>query len=1096
MMLLILLCTAAARGQGINLTVKNASLESVFNQLEKQSGYTFFYKVELIRTLPAVTLDIRHATIQQALDQCLEHEPLSYSIIQKTVVIKPKEETAPARTSQMLMVHGKVVDRDGHALPGVSISLKGTQYGWTTNQEGAFTCVLLENGGVLVFSSVGYAHQEVRVTQNENSLIVGLREQISTLDEIQTTAYSKTTQRFNTGDITTVTSDEIARNPVPNVLQALQGRVAGMFVSEQTGEVNGAFTVQIRSLNTLSGGPSGLPNETSYGGQPLYIVDGVEYPAGTSLPMLNGIGAPQAQEYGNALNYLDPSLIESINVLKGADATAIYGSRGAFGVILVTTKKAKTGKPSLNVSVYHGISELASHPKLMNTTQYLALRHNAFANDGLQPGATDYDVNGVWDTTKSTNWQTYFLGGHAPTTRVNGTYSGGSATSSFLIGASYNTIGDVEFSKGSVRSGGMNFSVNTSTNDRKFVMGLSGSYSTNTDDMVPVDFSGQSGVTQAPDAPALVLPDGKLNWSNPPNPLALLNSIYKNVTDNLLANTNMTYTPLKGLSLVLTGGFSLVTAKEFSGQPSSVFNPATFLAANTNSAINQYTIRTLSADPRAQYTRIFWGKGRLEVIAGGSIRDIENRSTLIGGSDYLSDELLLNPSSADQAHTTTYYNEYPNRYVGGFASINYRWANKYILELNGRRDGSSLFGNDRQFGNFGSVAGGWIVSEEPWFKPLRSFMDFLKLKGSYGLVGGSSLSPYSYIDIYNFYSNSYTGGLGLTPQNLANPYLHWETDKNLEGGLSFELLNGLVNVDALYYFDRAGDQLTNQPLASITGFTSFTVNSPAEIHSYGTEITLITHNIRKKDFTWDTKLNFTAPRTKLVAYPGLGNLVNNVNYEIGKPITGIKLYRFAGVDPAKGVYNFYNAAGTKGEYTPFLSPTQLNPLTDRNQFVDVAPKFYGGILNSFTYKNFSMDFLVTVTDRMGPNYEGQQSFPLGLVDQNGPTDIASRRWMKPGDVTSVPKASTSFLGLLDQFNFINSTGAYSNATYARLQNLSVSYRLPSRLIRRARVSGMSVYLAGQNLLTVSKYGDLDPENMSGQHMPPLRVFTGGLNINF
>jgi hypothetical protein len=196
------------------------------------------------------------------------------------------------------------------------------------------------------------------------------------------------------------------------------------------------------------------------------------------------------------------------------------------------------------------------------------------------------------------------------------------------------------------------------------------------------------------------------------------------------------------------------------------------------------------------------------------------------------------------------------------------------------------------------------------------------------------------------------------------------------------------------------------------------------------------------------------------------------------------------------VYNFINAAGVKGEFMPILGPVQLNTNTDRNVFVDLAPKFYGGILNSFTFQHFSMDFLVTVMDRVGPNYLAFQTFPPGFSNANFPVDLVNKRWMKPGDVTDVPKASQGVNAFLDQFNFISSTGAYSDATYARLQNLSITYRLPERLIKHAHMAGCSVYVAGQNLLTVSKYGDLDPENMQASHMPPLRVYTVGLNLNF
>ena len=272
-------------------------------------------------------------------------------------------------------------------------------------------------------------------------------------------------------------------------------------------------------------------------------------------------------------------------------------------------------------------------------------------------------------------------------------------------------------------------------------------------------------------------------------------------------------------------------------------------------------------------------------------------------------------------------------------------------------------------------------------------------------------------------------------------------------GQPADLFNRL-NLDVIYYSGHVSNQLGSQPLASITGFTQVSVNLPADIRTYGLEITIVSHNIRKKDFTWDTKLNYTAPRTKLLSYPGLGTLAGNYNWIIGKPITGVKLFKYAGVDPATGVYNFYDSAGAKGEYTPFLSPHQLSQ-SDKTAFVDLAPKFYGGILNSVTYKRFSMDFLISVTDRLGPNYLGFQSFPLGVYNTNFPADLAARRWMKPGDKTDVPKATQGAIGFLDQFNYILSTGAYSNATYARLQNISISYRFPASILRHAGASLIS-----------------------------------------
>ena len=1098
---------AKGRAQNISLSERNASIEKVLQIIEKQANVNFYYKVELLQKAGPVTVNVKNATLKQVLDFCFNNQPFTYEVFDKVVVIKPKIIPPPNINVVVnglpwgTKISGRIIGEGGEQLVGASIRIlqrgKLISSG-VSDQKGEFKLgAEFENGTyVLEVTYIGYEKliREIKLPELQITVII-MKKSPSVLDEVQYTAYSSTSMRYNTGDITTISSKEIARSPVSNVLEALQGRVAGMLVSQQTGVPNGAFQVQVRSLNTLSGGAKSAPNIIPSGGQPLYIIDGIEYPASNNLPMLN-FGVPQFRLGGNALNYLDPSLFESISILKGPDATAIYGSRGAFGVIIITTKKAKAGKPSVSVNASYGFTKLGKYVNLMNTGEYLAVRRNGMENDKVKPGATDYDLNGTWDTTANNNWKDFYLGEHAPTKRLNATFQTGNSNSSFLLGANYSTIGNIQRSKGSIKAGGMNFSVNTATNDRKFTTALSGSYTNNVDDMVPVDFAGSQGLTLAPNSPYPLLPDGKLNWETGSNAAAILNSLYNNSTDNLVANLSLVFTPVKGLSFTAAGGYNLLTAKEFAGRPRAYFNPATFNASQTWSAVNQYRIRTFSADPRAEYNTVIFGKGRLNLIAGGSIRDIVNQTTYFNGTGFGSDQLLMNPANAVAANMTTQYNVTPRRYIGGFGIVNFRWADKYILSLNGRRDGSSVFGNNRQFGNFGSVGGGWIVSEEPWFKPLRNVISFLKFKASYGIVGGSAIDPYRWINSYQFNSTSYNGGISLTPLNLSNPYLHWESNKNTEVGVNIDVLKGLVNIEAIYYYNRVNDQLTSQPLASITGFTDFTINSPADIRSYGAEFTVNTRNISTKNFTWTSRINATLPRTKLKAYPGIENLVSNVNYQIGKPITGIKVFKYVGVDPSTGVYNYVNADGVKGDYTPFLSPKQLNPNTDRTEFVDLAPKYYGGILNSFTYKNFSLDFLVTVTNRMGTNYLAFQAYPLGWANVNYPKDIADRRWMKEGDVTDVPKASGGVAALVSQGQFTNSTGAYSNATYARLQNLSVSYRLPAKLISRARMTGLSIYAAGQNLYTISKYHNLDPENMMAGRTPPLRVYTIGINVNY
>jgi TonB-linked SusC/RagA family outer membrane protein len=1109
LLLLVTCLQAVGRGysQTITLSLKNKPLRVVIKEVEKQTGYTFVYTRELIINTIAVTMEAKNASLQQVLNDCFMEQPVTYIIAGRFIVIKHKPVAtppvlvvSPVSQSASGTINIRVSGEGGEPLSGATIRIRHegrVKSVGATNEKGAFSLIYPENGGyALEVTYVGYerVEKEIKVPDNVSNYLVVLKKSVSVLDAVQTIAYSKTSLRFNTGDITTITSQEIANVPVRNVLQALQGRVAGMFVTEVSGQVNVSFQVQIRSLNTLSGGAKPTPGFIPQGGQPLYIVDGVEYPASSFLPLSNLPGINNFESGGNALNYLDPSLIESINVLKGADATAIYGSRGAFGVILIITKKAKAGKPAVNVNASYGISRMGKMPTLMNTEQYLALRRNAFANDSATPTAFDYDLNGTWDTTQSTDWEKFFMGDHAPTMKLNVYYTGGSANSSFLLGAHYNTIGNIQRRMGSVRSGGMNFSMNTATNDRKFTTTLSGSYTNNLNDMVPVDFTSASLYT-APNAPYPFLPDGKLNWANGTNPAAALNAMYRNSTDNLLANATLNYTPLKGLTFTASGGFNLLSAREFNALPSTYFNPATFTPDQTYSSVNLYRIRTYSADPRVEYTRLLWDKGRLNFTAGGSLVDVLTQKNSVTGSGIPVDALLNDPTTANRANAGATYTLSPRRYIGGFAILNFRWADKYILSINGRRDGSSVFGNNRQFGNFWSVAAGWIISEEPWFKGLRGGIDFLKLKASYGLVGGSAIPPYSYLSSYGFSNISYAGGTGLlTPLNLANPYLHWETSRNSEVGLTVDLLKGRINIEAIYYFNKVGDQLVSQPLAGITGFTSFMNNTAANIHAYGAEFTLNTKNITNRNFTWSTRINVTLPRTKLVAYPGIDNLVSNVNYVIGKPATGIKLLNYAGVDPATGVYHFINADGVKGEFNALTSPVIINNLKDRTVFLDLAPKYYGGILNDLTFKNVSLSFLVNITNRIGPDYLGFQSVGPGAFNRNFPVDLVNKRWMKPGDTGPLRKASV--VDFLNQNLFENSTGSYSDATYARLQNLSIAYHLPRKLLKRAHMNDLFLYAAGQNLYTISKYKDLDPENMQANRMPPLRTYTIGLTLTY
>jgi len=1095
-LLMILGClhlNAAVFSQTINLSEKNVSLEKVFSKIEQQTGYTFFYRMELISAMPNINISLKNVTVDEALDQFLSKLSLTYSIIDKTVVIKPIQIHYDLRQNAPTIYIGKVLDENDKPMPGVSVRVKGTNMVFVTNQDGQFiTGIIQDPKAILQISYIGYENQEVAVSTLKNPILFKMKLASSDLDQVQVTAYGTTTKRINPGNIVTINAEELAKSPGRNVLEIIQGRVPGMFVQQMSGLPGSPFNMMIRGQQTFSGG--------NFPSQPLIVIDGVVLPGG-ALPKFYSSGGSQIQNQnlrgGNPLDYIDPSIIESINILKDADATSIYGSRGAYGVILIVTKKGKAGEPKLSVNANSGLTVRGSSPELLNTEEYIMLRKEAKVNDNVAIAAADNDINGNWPADRYTDWSKLFGGRRAVVNKVNANYSGGNDYLNFLIGANYRNQASTQIGDGAIKDGGIHFNLNNMTKNEKLAITLSGNYSSTKDDAIPYDFANNSVNLLAPNAPPLFLPDGSLNWAdNSFNAADGTKILYNNVTNDLSSTLGFKYRPVKGLSLNASVGYKLLSAKELRAQPTAFYNPAT--AFRTTSTLNIYSVRSIVVEPNISYTTKLAPKGTLNVQTGGTYQDqftYYNRTT---GNDFLSDAMLYNPSFADPltaagaVNVTTAYDQVPNKYIGFFGIISYNWDNKYILNLNGRYDGSTKFGEDHQFGSFGSAGASWVFSRESWFKGLLPVVSFAKLRASYGTSGGDGVAAYSYIATYDKGGNQYQGSLALTPTAIANKDLHWEYNRKAEGGLLLEFLKGRITLDASYYNSITKDQLVNQLLPSTTGYQARPINSPAVIKNWGYELEVSSKNIAAGKFTWSSRFNITLPENRLVAYPGIEKTITNNSYVLGKPIQGIKVYNYAGVDPETGIYNFINRDGVKGSYRQLTDPATLDVNLDRTVFIDLTPKYYGGLGNTFSYKSLSMDVFFTFTNRMGRNFLGSQTTGPGFASSN-PSKVALRRWQSPGQVTDVAKATANLGGLFMYSNFLNSSGAYSRATYARLSNLNISYGIPQTLLRKVHINALSIYLQGSNLLTISKYGDLDPENL-GAGTAPLRTFTAGLNL--
>lgn len=1090
MKLTILLLTigslhVAAHGfsQTITYSGNNATLRQVFSVVKQQTGYALIFNSDLADKAKPVNVHAINMPLDQFLKEVLHSQQLDFNIKGTTIFVfyQPIAPPSPAPDNTKHItgtpITGVIKDANGEPLKGATVTVKGKKDMATTNALGIFSLNASE-GDVLVISFVGYVSKEIRATADmlaSKTITVALEISNSELNQVQVLAYGTTTKRMNTGDVTTITAKDIEKNPVNNVMEAVQGHAPGLFITQTTGQPGGAFNLRMRTA----------ANFATTAPQPLIVVDGVRYPGATLPVSSNSNGTINFLGGGSGLNYINPQDIESISILKDADATALYGSSGAYGVLLITTKRAKPNTPSsFNANVYTGVSVLGRFQTLMNTDQYLAMRREALKNDGLTVSSTDYDLNGTWPADRYNDFRKDLLGSQAATTNASMSYSGGSKNTAYMLAGSYRNNGNIQRHKGSSHDGSLRFSLSTNSNDNKFNLAVTGTFLSSTSNMVPFDFS-QNIVLAAPNSPPLFLSDGTINWAAGPNGIAnSINKMYKNVTNNWLANTTLTYKPVKGLTLRAILAYNDIFSKEFIGVPTTTMAPGTVNAtASITSTFHHYDERSVTVSPYAEYSTTVWGKGDINLKTGGTLDNRLTYTDEITGLGFASDALLSNPAAGNTVTST--YTEVPYRGVGYHAMARFTWDQKYILSLNGRRDGSTKFGDGRKFGNFGSVAAAWLFSEEKFIKDNVPFLTYGKIRASTGVVGGDAVKDFAYLSTYGTPSGTYQSRAGLLPGSLANPTLSWEKNKNSEVGIELSFLNDRIYTEGNYYWNLATNQLVSQTLSSVTGYTGYNINSDAIIRTSGWEFMLNTTNVKTKNFTWQTRWNVSVPTSKLKRLPTHNNLTNN--YILGKPVTGVVLYKYAGIDPQTGNYSFTNAKGVTDTYSSGLVDA------DKTEFIDLAPKYYGGLQNSFRYKQLSLDFSIVYTNRTGLNQQGQSPVPVGYIGVNGSTAWLNR-WRQQGDIAEYPKASTNLVSW-SRFNYFKvSTGAYSNAGYARLQNLSLRYSLKPEWLKRIKIHDLSVYLQGQNLFTVSHYHGLDPENLNAALIPPMRVFTGGINI--
>lgn len=1054
-------------GQGtITLQVQNSPLDKVFTELQRQSGTPIWYERSTLEHTHAVSFHLSRVSLTEALDTVCRDQPVTYRVAGSMIVIQARPVQLQAVPDPAIT--GLVLNEKDEPLAGATIELLGTGRKGQTNLSGEFSFPAVVLPARLRITSVGYQPQVVFFEKGGHQ-IIRLSMAVSKLDEVQVIAYGTTTKRMNTGSVSTLQAAEIGKQPVSNPLAALEGRMPGVEIQQNTGAPGGSFNLRIRGQNSLR-------NELlDNGNLPLFVVDGVPI-SSASLTSIYTSGSNL--QYGSPLSAFNPSDIESIDILKDADATAIYGSRGANGVVLITTKKGKAGTTKTDLNVYTGYGQVPKFLPLLNTQQYLNMRHEAKSNDGAPVYFYDYDLNGAWDSTRNTNWQKTLIGGTAAITSLQATFSGGNAHTQFLAGGGFmreTTVTPGNF--GDKKASG-HLHLDHSSEDRRFKMALSVNYLEDWNNLFPEDLTRQA-MTLEPDAPKLFGSNGELNWQQNTwtNPFSAVVRRYSGQTSNLVSSANFSYSIRSWLDFRLNLGYSAVSVRELSTVPIASLNPAYPGQGSALSATSSF--RSWIAEPQLAFQQTT-GKVHTKILAGLTLQQNTGEDQTLQATGFANDALLSDLQAASTV-TVISANNSVYKYMGAFMRISFDWQERFLLNLNGRRDGSSRFGQDRRFADFGSVGAAWIFSRESSLAALLPALSFGKLRTSYGITGSDQIGDYGYLDSYIPTAYPYQTG-GLIPARLANPDYAWETNRKLDIGLDLGFWKDRLLFDLTWFRNRSSNQLVGYSLAAITGFSSVQANLPALVQNTGWELEFTAKPVMGSRFNWETSFNLTIPSNKLLAYPDIAASSYAYTYQVGKPLYQKSLFHATGVDPQTGVYQFLDV--DKNNSVDYPSDLQF--------FKKVERQYYGGWNNAFSWKDFHLSFLFQFVKQTGYSYF--QNFGRPGMRGNQPLYVLDR-WQKPGDLTSI-EAFTSAPGpaFFAYTNAFSSDKIIEDASYIRLKNISFSYGLPEKLLRRMKIRQVRIYLQAQNLFTVTHYRGLDPENQNSAVLPPLRVLTAGIQF--
>ncbi len=995
-------------------------------------------------------------------------------------------------------ISGMVSSDNDEVLVGASVVVKGTTVGTITDVNGNFKFEVPNEASILTVSFVGYNALEVAISSGVMSIKLSANK---ILDEVVVVGYGTQTKNEVTSSVSKISGDVLSKIPVAGLDAAMQGQAPGVFVTQNSGTPGGAISVRVR-------GPSSI-NGTN---QPLYVIDGIPFSNGSYTQL--GVGNQQT----NALSDINPNDIESIEILKDAAAAAIYGSRANNGVVLVTTKRGKAGKPKIEFKTYYGNQSVQKKLTPITGPQYGTLVNEARAARSLSLLFADPS------TLPTTDWQSEIFR-TAPIKNTELSLSGGNErTTYYASGGKYDQEGIVLGSTFNRVTGRINLD-NRITD--KLKLRLSTSFSQSKSNRLNND-NNIYGVVSAAILMGSHIPvtnaDGTYARdpnSSVENPVAAaLNPDINYISQQILGNAALDWEIVKGLIFTTSYSAQLINFRDFRFYPTTtnagagVGGQATEASARVTNLLNENLLN---------YQHSF-GKLKLSALAGLTFQNEVSNFAFFQGEKFPGNTIRTFDAASVKKDIQSSGTQWGiNSYLG---RLLLSWDNRYTIQGVVRADGSSRFGADKRWGIFPSVSGAWVVSEEPFWSGIKSVVSTFKLKAGYGIRGSSNIANFASRGLIAGGAN-YNQQPGLAPTQLANTELGWEEREDINVGVEIGLLKDRISLIVEPYKSNMREILLTKPVVFTTGFGSLSGNA-AKMEGKGVDIGLKTLNFTNKNFTWSTNFNIATMTNKVTDYPTPTPFGFASWLETGYSITSFRGYRVASIlqtqdeitaldTKAKekfGTSAVYQTTLTKPGDIKFVDINNDGRITVDDQEIlgNALPKFTGGISNDMSLNldnagSFDLSFFFQFVQG-NKIYNNTRAFSEGMNGVFGQTAAVLNRWTPTNTNTDVPRAVWQ-----DPNNNRRSSDRWlEDGSYIRLKNLTFGYTLPKSLLSKVKIQNLRVYFTGQNLWTKTKYSGLDPEvstfaegvgvnaNTAGGTdflvFPQAKSFIFGLNVGF